>query len=122
LTVSPGAKAGMSSRSDALSTMSSVFIAETLPRGSRLPTGPHAGARADGNRADGFGHIVASCGSVSRRAPAAESTAGQQLLNCARRDATSEIVQIAAGRSRRKHPDRDKPDEKADCAIWVRSR
>ncbi|WP_024443225.1 MULTISPECIES: hypothetical protein [unclassified Mycobacterium] len=46
----------------------------------------------------GFGHVVALCGDWDVRTPL-QINRRRQLLNCARRSATSEIAQIAAGRS-----------------------
>src|ERR1700756_5823885 len=60
LIVSPGLKAGMSSRSDALSTKSSVFMSETLPCGRRLRAAARAVGALTVNQADGFGHLGAS--------------------------------------------------------------
>ena len=78
LTVSPGLKSGMSSRSDAWSTKSSVFIGDTsllfAVRGQR-----RASQCVTRRRADGFGRIWC----ISRRT-GLPSPRARQLVNCAR--------------------------------------
>ncbi|GAY16627.1 hypothetical protein MSZK_33530 [Mycobacterium sp. shizuoka-1] len=87
--VSPGLKVGMSSRSDAWSTKSSVFIGDTSLRFAAQPT--HLRKRAGSSRADGFGHVVFGAAGGSKRVRPA-----RQLLNCARCSASNEIARPAA--------------------------
>src|ERR1700733_5389624 len=84
LIVSPGLKAGMSSRSDSLSTKSSVFISETLPCGSRLRAAAHAADVWAVKLADGFGLWA-------RLAADGSGPAGRQPL-----ETTGQLCQIAS--------------------------
>src|ERR1700742_4452690 len=90
LMVSPGLKAGMSSRSDALSTKSSVFMSETLPCGSRLRAAGHAAGVWAVKLADGFG--LSGCISQQAAAYRPADNRWRQLVNCARLPARSEIT------------------------------
>src|SRR5690625_4432849 len=89
LTVSPGPKTGMSSRSDALSTKSSVFISEDTSLQVARPRdrGARSGV-ADGQRTDGSGMVVVV---GDRRATPTRRELPRQLLNCARRHRRDEI-------------------------------
>src|ERR1700748_3165726 len=60
LIVSPGLNAGISSRSDDLSTKSSVFISTDTSLQSRLRADAHAVDAWTVTKADGFGHLGAS--------------------------------------------------------------